>query len=383
MTSLAFGLVIGVVFPFWADLFVTWKEGMHGWFFASALVAGAVVGAANCWFVNAILISRLRLIADIAGEISKRNLTHTCVIHSDDTVGKIIVAFNKMAENLRGLIGKMIGMSGRIEGDTRDIRAQVDELRARFSEQRDSTRQIAEAIEQLKVSSSYISTTTAEVSESARKTVGAARSGAEVVAATIAGMGTIQNTVTEASDNIDQLGRRSDEIGAIVAVIRGIADQTNLLALNAAIEAARAGEHGRGFPVVADEVRKLAEKTGSATREIGQMIGAIQSQTQQTVLAMQQSQNEVGSGVSRAEQAGQALADILGDIESISGMTRRIAADAADQLETVGEIGRQVDAIERGVDSALERARTAEASCQNLAEESAALYAEVGRFRIS
>ena len=383
LTSLAFGLAIGLIFPFWADLFVTWKEGMYGWFFASALVAGAVVGVANYWFVNTILVSRLRRIADIAGEISERNLTHTCVIQSDDTVGKIIVAFNKMTENLRGLIGNMFGMSGRIEQDTRDIRAQVDELRARFSEQQDSTRQIAEAIEQLKGTSSDISVTAGEVSESARRTVGAARSGADVVAATIAGMGTIKNTVTEASDNIDQLGRRSDEIGAIVAVIRGIADQTNLLALNAAIEAARAGEHGRGFAVVADEVRKLAEKTGSATQEIGQMINAIQSQAQQTVLAMQQSQSEVSSGVSKAEQAGQALTDILGGIESVSAMMERIATDAADQLSTVDQIGHQIHAIESGVDNALERTRTAEKSCQNLAEESAALYAEVSRFRIS
>jgi len=381
--SLAFGLTIGLIFPFYANFFVTWKEGMYGWFFASCLVAGSLSGVANYWFVNTILVSRLRRIADIAGEISERNLTHSCEIESHDTVGKIIVAFNKMTENLRGLIGNIAGMSGRIEQDTQDIRTQVDELRTRFSAQHDSTKQIAQAIERLTVTSSDISTTAEQVAESARSTVGAARSGAEVVAATVVGMATIQHTVTEASANIDQLGQRSDEIGAIVAVIRGIADQTNLLALNAAIEAARAGEQGRGFAVVADEVRKLAEKTGSATHEIGQMIGAIQSQVKQTVLAMQQNQNEVSSGVSRAEQAGQALADILGGIESVSTMMERIAAGTADQLTTVGEIGRQVNAIEGVVDSARERALTAEQSCQHLASESAALYAEIGRFRIS
>ena len=65
------------------------------------------------------------------------------------------------------------------------------------------------------------------------------------------------------------LAEKSEEIGAIVGTITGIADQTNLLALNAAIEAARAGEQGRGFAVVAEEVRKLAEESQKAAGEIG------------------------------------------------------------------------------------------------------------------
>ena len=381
--SLAFGLAIGVIFPFFADLFVIWKPGMYGWFFASALVAGLLVGAANYWFVNLILVSRLRRIAEVATSISERNLTHNCAMQSDDTVGEIVEAFNKMAGNLRELIGQIGGMSGQVERDAHDIQQQIDQIRSRFSTQHENSQQIARSMDHLSGTVSDIAGTAEEVAESSRGAVSAARAGTSVVAATISGMSSIQQIVGQAVGDVHQLGQRSDEIGAIVAVIRGIADQTNLLALNAAIEAARAGEQGRGFAVVADEVRKLAEKTGSATGEISQMIAAIQQQVGQTVRTMEQSQNEVTAGVGRAEKAGAALADILSGIENVSAMMERIAAGAADQRAVVGEIGREVGAIDSGIEAVLANTRDTERSCRQLADQSGALHREVGRFKLA
>ncbi len=383
LSSLAFGLTIGLIFPFFADFFVNWKEGMYGWFFASALLAGLMVGAANYWFVNIILVSRLRRIAEVASEISDRNLTHSCNMESHDTVGEIIVSFNKMASNLRELIGEIGGMSGRVEKDTRDIQVQVDEIRGRLSSQHESSRQISRGMEHLSETVSDISNTAEQAAESSRTAVVAAHAGSSIVSETINGMSGIQQIVSKVSGDINQLGQRSDEIGEIVAVIRGIADQTNLLALNAAIEAARAGEQGRGFAVVADEVRKLAEKTGGATGEISQMISAIQQQVRQTVLSMEQSQDEVGAGVSRAEKAGLALSEILTGIESVSSMMQRIASGASEQRTVVNEICRQVGDIDNGIESALALTDSAEKSCGHLAGQSATLHGEVSRFRLS
>jgi len=381
--SLGFGLAIGLVFPFFADLFVVWKPGMYGWFTVSALAAGATVGAVNYWIVNHILISRLRRIAEVANGIGKGDLTHRCEMRSDDTVGEIIDAFNRMAATLRELIGGMAGLSGKVEADARAIERLVAGIRARYSAQNAETGEIVDTLGAMRQKGGDVTGTATQVADSTSRAVDIAHSGATVVAEAITGMGEIERTVARAADDISQLGRQSDEIGAIVAVIRGIAEQTNLLALNAAIEAARAGEQGRGFAVVADEVRKLAEKTGQATGEIGAMIGNIQAQVKQTVVSMDENRSHVQRGVERARKAGESLAEILASVQGISAMMSHIRDLTGEQQQLVGAIVGRAEKIAGSIDDALRQTASCNESCLGLAGHSANLNEQVRRFRIA
>ncbi|KHK03785.1 methyl-accepting chemotaxis protein [Desulfovibrio sp. TomC] len=169
--------------------------------------------------------------------------------------------------------------------------------------------------------------------------------GAEVVTQVVTAIGMVQEQATGLKADMDTLGRQAQDIGAVMNVISDIADQTNLLALNAAIEAARAGDAGRGFAVVADEVRKLAEKTMTATKEVGDAIRGIQAGASRNVGNVDAAAGAVTRANALAAQAGEALAQIVGLVENASDQVRSIATAAEEQSATSDEINRAVDAV--------------------------------------
>ena len=208
--------------------------------------------------------------------------------------------------------------------------------------------------------------------DGAKQASRSANDGTEVVESTIAVMSQIAAKVQESAKTVESLGARSEQIGAIIGTIEDIADQTNLLALNAAIEAARAGEQGRGFAVVADEVRALAERTTRATREIGEMIKAIQNETKGAVTAMEQGVQQVEAGTCEAAKSGAALREILAQINDVAMQVNQIATAAEEQTSTTSEISRnmvEITEVVRQTSQGAQESATAAAQLNGNAEE--------------
>ena len=151
--------------------------------------------------------------------------------------------------------------------------------------------------------------------------------------------------------------------------------------MNAAIEAARAGESGRGFAVVADEVRKLAERTGKSTQEIGAMIEAIQSGTNQAVLSMKQGVSRVSAGVEEAQRAGQTIDELQGHsrrvMDAVSEITTALREQSAASTEIAQNVERIAQMAEENNAAAGSNAHTAD-TLRQLAET---LRGEIDRFR--
>ena len=289
-------------------------------------------------------IKRVREVAE--GDI---DLTRRIDSRRKDEFGELALWFNRFIQRLHDIIERVTFDTVKVATASNALYANSHEVAVAAEAAVGTASSVATASEQMATTSNDIARNCQMAAESANRSRERAEFGSSVVQESIEMMNRLAVQVKEAAKNVEELGARSDQIGTIVATIEEIADQTNLLALNAAIEAARAGEQGRGFAVVADEVRALAERTTRATREIGDMIKAIQKETKGAVATMEKGVDEVEKGTEKAARSGDALNEILEQTNSVTMQVNQIAAAAEQQTATTSEISSNIHYINDGV----------------------------------
>ncbi len=201
------------------------------------------------------------------------------------------------------------------------------------------------AMEEMNATVGEVAENAAKASETSDSARAKAQEGAQMVSNVVNDITAVQRQSIEVKNDMAALGKQADGIGQIMGVISDIADQTNLLALNAAIKAARAGDAGRGFAVVADEVRKLAEKTMTATQEVGGVIRGIQEGTRKSIDGVERSVAIIEGATQRATTSGESLAQIVNLVEQASDQVRSIATASEQQSASSEEISRAVEQV--------------------------------------
>ncbi len=268
-------------------------------------------------------------------------------VETRDEVGNLAQSIAAMQRSLRTIVGAVTETTARLHREAGELSSAAAASFTRTSEQSQQTHQAATAMQEMSITIAEVSNHAQNAADQARQAASLAREGGAIVEEMLSGMGSISDSVTQAAETVQGLGRESEQIIRIVNVIEEIAQKTNLLALNAAIEAARAGEQGRGFAVVAGEVRRLAESTRNATSEIAQMIQGIQTHTKQAVDAMGSGTGRVSHGMEITARAGEALRRIMTAADQVDAMIAQIATAATEQSVAAQQFSQNLEVINR------------------------------------
>jgi len=332
------------------DALTVYTRAMHHYQTTIWLVLGlvliAIIGSGLVGFlVIRSVSSGAKALIEASGAMAQGDLTQRIRLSSKDELGTIGASFDVMADSFSQALIKVSESSNRVASASNLVLGTAERIATGAEEVAAQSTTVATAGEEMAATSGDIAQNCQLAVESSQRATQVANDGFEVVRHTIEGIKFRGAKTKENAGIIESLGTRSDQIGEIVATIEDIADQTNLLALNAAIEAARAGEQGRGFAVVADEVRALAERTTRATKEISEMIKAIQSETKQAIVSMEEGVKGTERGAAEAAQLETSLNDILEQVSAVTMQVSQIATAAEQQTATTSEISNNMHQI--------------------------------------
>jgi len=344
----------------------------------------ALVGI--CLFaLDKVVVRPLRQLQTFASDVADGNLESSLTIDLRNEIGKLADSLRSMVSSLKAKIAEadeksrlaqeeseraasatkeaeaarmaaeqakadgMLHAATKLEGvveavttASEELSAQVEQASRGAESQTVRVGETATAMEEMNATVLEVARNAGQAAESAKTAKSKAESGADVVARVVKDISRIQTSAVELKTEMTSLGKQAESTGQILGVISDIADQTNLLALNAAIEAARAGEAGRGFAV-----RKLAEKTMTATKEVGDAIRDIQNGTRKNVGNVEQVVGMIDTATTLASTSGEALNEIVELVDATAQQVQSIATAAEEQSSTSEEINRSIEDVNR------------------------------------
>jgi twitching motility protein PilJ len=317
----------------------------------------------------------------VISQVAKGDLTLRAKA-TNDTFGNVAEALNSMLDNFTQVLERASRSASDVSTSANEILVASEQMASGATQQDQEITNTSSAVEELTVSMKQVSNNAEASAEAARRALEAAEQGNRSVRDTLEGMQRIRASVQATAKKIKSLGDRSLEISEIINVINDITEQTNLLALNAAIEAARAGEAGRGFAVVADEVRKLAEHSRSATKDIAALIKAIQAETSEAVVVMEEGTKEVEVGARLADQAGKALEAISTVVRQSAELVQEISLASKQQVRGTEGVANAMQIISNITRQTSQGARQTTRTVEHMVKLSEQLNEVFSQFRI-
>ncbi len=236
-------------------------------------------------------------------------------------------------------------LSTQIGVAVRHIQTSAAELQAAANQQATGAKEQATAMSEVTTTISELLATSRQIAESARRvadiagqTAGQARAGDGTVTRGTDAIASIKRQVDAIVSHMLELGKKSQQIGAVLEIVAELAEQTNILAINATIEAAGAGESGRRFGVVADEIRKLADRVAGSTKEIRGLIDDVRAAVNTTVMTTETGSKAVEAGSQQFELVASAFRQITVQVGTATEAAREIELSTKQQATAVEQV---------------------------------------------
>lgn len=336
------------------------------------LLAGAAVFATVGWWLAHRSVAQQQLLAEYLEQLAVNGLHGNQL--TTDLPADVVTACTRVVSTLRDRRDTQQVLHTTMNNLANQVRAVSERCRMALESTANTTQEAEIAVTELIQAVQEVAHSAVAAADSTHQAAKEADNGKVAMTEAMGAMSSLGEQIGRAGEAVTRLGRETQNIGAVLDVIRGIAEQTNLLALNAAIEAARAGEQGRGFAVVADEVRTLASRTQRSTQEIRQMIERLQGEAQGVVGVMGEGTSQATIVEELIENACVALAEIGGAVTSIDGMNTQIASATEQQHAAVRSIhsmiatrGARSAALEHALEDLAQIADTLDAASARLA----------------
>jgi methyl-accepting chemotaxis protein len=283
-SMLGFGVAMGLVFPVYANFFVNWKPGMFIYFSLGCIGAGTVIGIANNFLMNQLLVKPLGSISSVAKSLREGNLRTSTGLRSADSVGRIASdldeSIQELSSNIQSLerttrivesvVGSVVNAKAAVDEGLTTISSSASSLARSADVELDLIQSASSSMASLSNSIQNLATNLSNASGEMSNLADRSRSQRSETAAN-------NRRIVEVAARIHAFDESVISIENSIGLVSKIVKQTEVLSLNASIEATRAGEHGRGFSVVAQEIRSLAHDSAKAGGKIGEEIGVIRT----------------------------------------------------------------------------------------------------------
>jgi methyl-accepting chemotaxis protein PixJ len=322
----------------------------------------------------------MQLMEDV-GDASEGDLTVRAQLSAGD-VGIVADLFNSIIENLRDTAMQVKGSAGQVSMSL-DVNAEgIRSLATQAIAEANSLRQTMQSVEEVSASIQTVANNAEAASKLTDESYSAVQDGSEYMDRTVDSILNLRSTVGETAKKIKRLGESAQKISQTVSLIDEIALKTNLLAVNASVEAARAGELGQGFTAVAEQVGALAEQSAAATKEIAQIVAAIQAETQEVIGAIETGTAQVVDSTLLVESTKQRLTQVLQKSAQINQLMRSISTSTIAQTAAASVVTSQVKSATQESEQRAKASEQMAKAIQDTAEIARSLQESVAQFKV-